>query len=136
MPLLHNRAEYTDLRQTLRQCASRAEIILWLQLKERGCEGYKFRRQHGIGRYIVDLYCPKLKLAVEIDGSQHFEPNAREYDRKRDAWLEGVGIMVVRFTAYDCCFHIDSVMTALRDIVRRRARTTSPSRSARRDSSL
>ncbi len=126
MPLLHNRVEYNNLRQTLRQNASRAEIALWLKLKQRGCGGYKFRRQHGIGRYIIDLYCPELKLAVEVDGSQHFEPDAREYDRERDAWLEGLRIIVVRFTAYDCCFHLDSVMAALRHIVQRRARTTSP----------
>lgn len=127
MPLLNNRTAYTDLRQTLRQRLSRAEIALWLQLKKRRCCGYKFRRQHGIGRYIVDFYCPQLQLAVEVDGSQHFELNALEYDNERDEWLRGFGVMVVRFTAYDCYHHIESIMLALCEVVRRRARTTSPS---------
>lgn len=121
MPLLHNSVEYNDLRQTLRQTLSHAEIALWLQLKKHGCCGYKFRRQHGIGRYIVDFYCPQLKLAIEVDGSQHFETNARAYDHERDCWLAAVGIQVVRFTTYDVINHIDSVIDALREVVRRRA---------------
>ena len=57
----------------------------------------KFRKQTIIGHYIVDFYCAQAKLAVELDGSQHYEEDGKEYDRKRSKELEELGVMVIRF---------------------------------------
>lgn len=121
MPHLHNQLELNELRRKLRNTATKAEILLWLRVKQRGVLGYKFRRQHSVGRYILDLYCPKLKLAVELDGSHHFEPENRANDRGRDRWLEAVGIAVIRYTNDDVVRNLDGVMEDLGQRVKRRA---------------
>ena len=59
---------------------------------------YRFRRQVAFGNYIVDFYCAAAKLAVELDGSQHYEPQEQDYDARRTAYLNSVGIMVLRFS--------------------------------------
>ncbi len=72
-----------------------AEALLWKLLRNRRIAGAKFRRQHPIGRYILDFYCAEEKLAIELDGSQHAESVA--YDQHRDSWLRARGIRVLRF---------------------------------------
>ena len=91
-----NRAEWLERRRELRQALTPAEAVLWRLLKGHQLEGLKFRRQQGIGPYIVDFYCPKIKLAIELDGEVH---NARaDYDERRAAFLaEKKGIHVLRF---------------------------------------
>ena len=74
---------HRDLRKALRKQATPAERKLWSIVRDRRLDGYKFRRQHGIGRYILDFYCSKAKLAVEVDGSVHDDPARAEYDRER-----------------------------------------------------
>lgn len=59
---------------------------------------HRVHRQRPINHYIVDFYCPKLKLVIEVDGESHFTPEAQEYDRKRTEILQGYGLKVVRFT--------------------------------------
>ena len=61
----------------------------------------KFRRQHVIGRYILDFYCPRAKIGVEIDGSQHFDEAAIQYDSMRTAFLEEQGITMLRYTNHE-----------------------------------
>jgi len=82
-------------RKELRNNSTPQEILLWLQLKNSQL-GFKFRRQHSIGGYITDFYCPSKKLVVEIDGSQHFVN--KEYDDIRSKYLESLDIKVIRFT--------------------------------------
>jgi very-short-patch-repair endonuclease len=85
------------------------EIILWAKLK--GSQiGYKFRRQHGIGQYIVDFYCSEKKLAVEIDGDSHFEEKTIKYDKQRQEFIESNNIRVVRFTNKDIMENIEGVL--------------------------
>ncbi|WP_395007513.1 endonuclease domain-containing protein [Undibacterium sp.] len=72
-----------------------AEQLLWCLLRNRRLAGAKFRRQHPIGRYILDFYCVENKLAVELDGGQHSEQ--KTYDQHRDAYLKLQGIEVLRF---------------------------------------
>jgi very-short-patch-repair endonuclease len=69
--------------------------LLWLQLKN-SKTGFKFRRQHSIGGYIVDFYCPAKKLVIEIDGPQHLKN--KEYDENRSHYFKGLDIKVIRFT--------------------------------------
>jgi len=75
-----------------------AEIRLWQYLQRSQLEGHKFRRQHSIGNYIVDFYCPLEKLTVELDGGQHYTEEAENYDEQRTTFLNKLGIRVIRFT--------------------------------------
>ena len=84
-------------RRELRNDPTEAEHLLWYQLRGSQLDGRKFRRQHGIGPYIVDFYCPEEKLAIELDGSIHEEPEQKDHDQKRDAFLRERGILVLRF---------------------------------------
>jgi very-short-patch-repair endonuclease len=61
-------------------------------------DGLKFRRQYGVGDYVIDLYCPAAKLAVEVDGESHFDPVAEASDARRQAFIESFGIHVLRLT--------------------------------------
>lgn len=74
-----------------------AEQRLWPSLRDRRMGGFKFRRQHPIGTYIVDFYCHQARLAIEIDGGQHNQDDQRLYDERRTAYLEAQGIHVLRF---------------------------------------
>lgn len=98
MTKIYNRAIQTDRRQRLRRTAPLAEKLLWFRLKGRQLSQFKFRRQFGIGPYILDFYCPTTKLAIEVDGASHHGSWARGYDEERDAFLEAYGIKVIRFT--------------------------------------
>lgn len=85
------------LRQRLRTESTSAESTLWLLLKGRKLDGMKWRRQHGIGPYIVDFYCPSARLAIELDGAVHDSPEAAEYDDARTRHLMASGVRVLRF---------------------------------------
>ena len=65
---INNLKKYKNVRKMLRKNMTKEEVKLWCILKSKNFNNYKFRRQHGIGPYIVDFYCPKLKLVVELDG--------------------------------------------------------------------
>jgi len=84
-------------RRALRRASTEAEAALWAQLRARRLAGFKFRRQHPCGPYILDFYCPARRLAVELDGGQHFDPLALRYDQRRTAFLHRRGIQVIRF---------------------------------------
>ena len=103
-----NPASQKDQRKSLRNQMTNAEVVLWLALKNRGVGGYKFRRQQGIGSYILDFYCPELKLCVELDGSSH--DYKYDYDEQRTMFLNNQGIRVVRFKN-------EQVMTCLDGVV-------------------
>jgi len=78
-----NKKTQKELRQKLRNEATKSERILWNKLKGRQLYNLKFRRQQGIGKYVVDFYCPKLKLVIEIDGLSHYDESVYEKDIKR-----------------------------------------------------
>jgi len=90
-PLIFSKA------RELRNKSTPAEQVFWLRLKEQ-FPGYKFRRQHPISIYIVDFYCHKLKLVIEIDGSVHDSEEAKLNDEKRQNDLENLNLTVIRFT--------------------------------------
>jgi len=84
-------------RKELRNNLTPAEARFWKIVQNKNLEGRKFRRQHSVGNYILDFYCPSEKLAIELDGEVHFNDNAREYDYERKLFLEHYGIKVLRF---------------------------------------
>jgi len=86
-----------DRRRELRRNSTDAEAALWFALRAKRFSGFKFRRQHDCGPYILDFYCPALRLAIELDGGQHYEPEAHAYDERRTAYLGRRRIRVLRF---------------------------------------
>ncbi|ADY54338.1 hypothetical protein Pedsa_3809 [Pseudopedobacter saltans DSM 12145] len=86
-----------SFRRLQRQEPTPAEMRMWSILRDRRFSGYKFRRQHSIGKYTVDFYCHRLKLVVEVDGKVHDELGQCFYDYERDQWLSSQGIIVVRY---------------------------------------
>ena len=80
MKIVHNITKLIERRKELRNKSTPEEILLWLRLKN-SQTGFKFRRQHSIGGYIADFYCPSKKLIIEIDGPQHLKN--KEYDKIR-----------------------------------------------------
>lgn len=92
-----NKIEYKDFRKALRNRSTSAEAALWNLLKNKQVEGKKFRRQHGIGHYIVDFYCSSDKLIIELDGHPHGENSQILKDEVRDNFFEAKGYRVIRF---------------------------------------
>ena len=97
MGRLYNQPIQTEKRRDLRNHATRSERLLWTQLKSKQLSGFKFRRQHGVGPYILDFFCPEAKLAIEIDGSSHDSDDAKTKDQRRQAFIEEFGIRFLRF---------------------------------------
>jgi len=91
-----NRTTEKAKRRQLRKDQTYAEKIIWMYLRNRKMLGYKFRRQYSVDRYVIDFYCPELKLAIESDGSVHDLPEQIKYDGKRQEYLENFGIKFVR----------------------------------------
>jgi len=89
--ITHQRAR--ELRRSL----TPAEQILWEVLKNRQLEGYKFRRQHPIYRYIADFYCHELRLVIELDGEVHDEIDQQEHDSNRDLVIREFSVRILRF---------------------------------------
>ena len=112
-----NRAGEKEKRRFLRNNLPNAEVMIWSRLKGRQLLGYKFRRQYSVDRYVVDFYCPELKLAVEIDGDSHFQNSAVDSDRHRQAFIESFGIRFLRFTNEDVIKNLDGVIEAVRRTV-------------------
>lgn len=77
------------------------ETIMWLKIRRRQLKNYQFYRQKIIGDYIVDFYCPKAKLVIELDGGQHYMYKEKKKDEKRDNYLRALGLKVLRFSDRD-----------------------------------
>jgi very-short-patch-repair endonuclease len=92
----------------LRSESTDAEKKLWLRLRGRRLESWKFRRQVGMGHYIVDFFCLKAKLIIEVDGGQHDWERAKDDVRTR--YLEGLGFRVIRFWNNDVLMNTDGVL--------------------------
>jgi len=96
MTKLYNLNKYKFLRRKLRRDITAAEKILWRRLRANRF-GFKFRRQFGIGKYIVDFYCPQLKLAIEIDGATHGTEDELERDKTKEDFLISLGVKLKRY---------------------------------------
>ncbi len=96
-------------RRILRTNMSTAEVVLWLKLKNKQMHGKRFLRQYSIDQYVLDFYCPRLRLAIEVDGDSHSKMNVEEYDKARQDYIESFGIQFLRFTNDDVRKNIDGV---------------------------
>ncbi|MBV8593700.1 MAG: DUF559 domain-containing protein [Caulobacteraceae bacterium] len=97
----------------LRRSLSPPEVRLWRRLRARAPGAPVFRRQHQIGPYVLDFYCAKARLAVEIDGTSHDAADRPQRDARKDAWLKEQGISVMRVPAIDVARHIEEVVDGL-----------------------
>ncbi|MBM4141522.1 MAG: endonuclease domain-containing protein [Nitrospira sp.] len=109
MKFIQNDPLLKQRRQELRRNQTEAEKTFWMHVRNRRFYGMKFFRQYSVGPYIVDFYCPKLKLAIELDGGQHNEDDNQEYDTARSAYLKAQGIDVIRLWNNEVLQDIESV---------------------------
>ena len=108
-----NQPRNKSRRQYLRSKMPKAEIILWSKLKSRQLPGCKFRRQFGIGKYIVDFFSPDIELAIELDGDIHYQPGHQKFDERRDLAIRACGIRVLRILNTDVYENLDGVWDAI-----------------------
>jgi len=123
-------ASHLDLKRRLRSNMTGPEARLWSRLRARQLHGLKFRRQHGIGPYIVDFYCPEQSLVIEVDGDSHADADQILKDRQREKYLQSLGLHVIRYINDDILKNLDGVMEDLAE--RLSSGSTSPCPSLRR----
>jgi very-short-patch-repair endonuclease len=99
--------------RTLRSGMTDAEQLLWKRVRNKQVRDLQFYRQKPLLAFIVDFYCPKAKLLIELDGSQHFEEAHRAADAEQDAALTGLGLRVLRFDNRQVLTEIEGVMVVI-----------------------
>ncbi len=100
-----------ERRQSLRKNMTNAESLLWSNLKNKQL-GFKFRRQHSIGIYIVDFYCKDKNLVIELDGEIHLKN--KNYDKERDYYLKSLGLNIIRFKNQEIESDLDKTITSIK----------------------
>ncbi|MCY1273282.1 hypothetical protein D9M68_213800 [compost metagenome] len=114
LPLDH---EHLDFTRQLRKTATDAEHLLWRHLRARQLAGRKFRRQHPVPPYVLDFFCREIGLAIEVDGGQHFDDDGVRRDGRRDAFLAGQGIRVLRFSSREVLVELAAVLERIVTVV-------------------
>ena len=123
---LFNNPSQTARRRTLHADRPLTERLLWAKLTGRQIEGFRFRRQQGIGPYFVDFYCVEVRAAVEIDGLSHDSEAAEIHDKKRDAYLESLGILTIRFLNQEVMASVDTVAEQIAVVLLERRKEVRP----------
>ena len=109
-----NKPKLKYFRKKLRSNLTPAEAFLWIHLKNRQIHGRRFRRQFSIDNYILDFYCPKEKLCIELDGNGHFSEEGHARDLKRDAFLKANSIRVIRIENKDVFENTKHILECIR----------------------
>lgn len=120
---LYNNRVFKDRRKELRNNSTEAEKILWNYLKHSKLGGFKFIRQYSVGPYILDFFCPEVRLAIELDGAHHGQEENVLYDKDRSKYLKSVNIFIIRFWNNDI---VKDVEGSLRQILRQINRLAEP----------
>ncbi|GEM_PF-381114 len=107
---VYNDQIFLKRRQELRKNTTPTETILWSYLRKRQIYNLRFFRQYSVGPYILDFYCPTIRLAIELDGSQHEEKDAQAYDKDRTNFLNEHKISVLRFKNHDVIHDIEKII--------------------------
>ena len=110
-----NLIDQKTLRQSLRNNATAPEAILWMALKGKQMEGLKFRRQFGLGPYVLDFFCPEIRLCIELDGGIHKTYEQSQYDDMRARFIESNHIKVLRFENDVVYRNIEAIREAIRN---------------------
>ncbi|QPH39497.1 endonuclease domain-containing protein [Pedobacter endophyticus] len=103
-----------EFSRVLRKGSTDAEDILWQALRRKQLDGFKFRRQHPVNKYIADFYCHDAKLIIEVDGEIHNQVENKECDQGRTYELEELGITVIRFTNEHVNTDLNAVLNEIR----------------------
>jgi len=104
--------------RTLRRRMTLPEVLLWQCLRRRQVEDFQFRRQHPMGPFVLDFYCHRAKLAIEIDGYFHGVEGAPERDEARDAWFAARGVQTLRIPAATILGDTESAVDAILAVIR------------------
>jgi very-short-patch-repair endonuclease len=115
-----NRPDQKTRRRALRKVMPFAEVLIWNRIRDRQLLGCKFRRQFSVGPYILDFYCPELKLVIEIDGDTHAGEEAEKRDLERQRFIESFGIHFFRFTNPEVLQSLDGVMEQIATVIQER----------------
>jgi very-short-patch-repair endonuclease len=108
--LYSNLPHLKEIRRDLRKNSTQAEYYFWQYVRNQHLLGRKFRRKHSFGNYVVDFYCHEERMVIELDGAGHFTSTGIEYDEKRTAFLESLGLRVLRFENKDVLADIEGVL--------------------------
>jgi len=114
---LYNPPPQKKLRKTLRREQTKAEAFLWSRLRNKRFNGLKFYRQYGVGRYILDFFCPSIKLVIEVDGGHHAKEANENYDKHRSLYLKSEEIKVIRFWNNQVLGNMESVLQMILEVV-------------------
>ncbi len=114
--MIRSNSAFKDLRRELRHNQTFAEKILWNALRAKQL-GVHFRRQHSVGKFILDFYCATYYLAIELDGAVHTSNEAKQRDEIRTQFLNDCGIRVMRFSNEEVCDDLDEVVRRIREYV-------------------
>jgi len=109
----------THLAKDLRKRSTDMEQLLWSRLRAGRFEGMKFRRQHPMGKYIVDFVCLERKFIIELDGGHHALQEEIQKDKERNDWLEDEGYTVVRFWDNEVLMNTSGVLEVIREKLRK-----------------
>ena len=112
----YNKTETKDFRRKLRKNLTPEERKIWDLVRNRKILGLKFFRQYGINKYILDFYCPQIRLCIEVDGGQHSEADDKNYDEKRSGYLTSVKIKVIRFWNNEVNQNIEGVYQRIYEV--------------------
>jgi very-short-patch-repair endonuclease len=110
---MQHRTLITNRVRALRKNMSEPEVMLWSRLRGRGADRPTFRRQHAIGSIIIDFFCPSARLAIEVDGSTHWDEAAAARDEARDAWLARQGVSVLRIPASEIYRNLGDIVDGI-----------------------
>ena len=111
---IHNLYKFKNKRKYLRNNTTKSERLLWNKIKNNKL-GYKFRRQHSIEKYIVDFYCPELRLIIELDGESHKYNNQKNKDYIREEKLINLKFIMVRYENFDVLENLEDVLIDIKN---------------------
>lgn len=114
--ILYNNKILLERRKLLRNNPTKTEGILWFKLNKNQL-GFRFFRQYSVGPYILDFYCPKKRLSIEIDGRSHDSTDAKIYDNERSEYLKSLNIKIIRFRNEEIIKNIKSVIARISRVV-------------------
>lgn len=110
---IYNNENLKNRRKKLRRNQTDAEKFLWSKLRKRQMLGLRFFRQYSVGPYILDFYCPAIRLAIELDGGHHNEEHVIEYDERRSLYISKLNIEVIRFWNHDVINNVEGVVDTI-----------------------
>ena len=112
-----------QLARNLQNNSTLSEVLLWNELKGKQVGGNQFLRQKPMGNFIADFFCPKLKLVIEVDGDSHEDQKVQERDKKKDQYLNSIGITVLRYDDLEIKQNLTSVIDHLIDWIDKKEKT-------------